>query len=68
MSGEETILAIGVHGGLGGTTEGPEVSEVELPEQVDGGGVRAAIVYRDADENVVSRSLGVFDLDVEVSI
>jgi hypothetical protein len=45
----------------------PGVAEPDLRQQVEGGGVRAAVVGRDLQEQVVRPGLGVLDKDVEVA-
>ena len=56
-------------GGLGGAgPPRPLVAEPDRRQHVDVGGVRSAVVDRDADQDVFDRGLGVFDEHVEVAI
>ncbi len=47
---------------------GPSVPEPELGEEVEGGGLRAAVVRDNPDDDVLGRGLGVLHEDVEVAV
>ncbi len=67
--GGEHALAVHLQGGLGAVVAPrPGVAEPERRQQVQGRGVRPAVVRRDEHQDVVGRRLRVFDLDVEVAV